>query len=144
MIAQLIHIPSPNAIRNPDQHRGALGEVSRLMERPRLTLAGLERLKDLAVELDNYACWAFPAPDLLAKIYAVNPILAHRGINLECFLNSRDHPLWTIAGIEELAMAGSEAIRDYPQDYLPLLPIQAAIQSALNLADELEEIREAL
>ncbi|MDD2815432.1 MAG: hypothetical protein PHP00_06790 [Thiotrichaceae bacterium] len=139
MMLNYIHIPSNNAIRNPDQHRGALEEVSHLMERPRFTPAAVERLSILKTELDNYAYWAFPCPDLLTKIYAANPILEHRGIGLDYFL-SHHHTLWTTAGIEELAMAGSEAIRDYPQDYLPLLPQQAAILAGFELAEELGEI----
>lgn len=139
MINQLIYVPNSHTIRNPDQHRGALEEVSRLLERPRFTAAAVERLSVLRVELDNYAYWAFPCPDLLTKVYAANPILAHRGIGLDYFL-SHHHTLWTVAGVEELAMAGSEAIRDYPQDYLPLLPQQAAILAAVELAEELDDV----
>ena len=81
-----------------------------------------------------------PHEQALSKVFAANQaLLEYHGVTLDYFLVN-PHVLSTISAIEEIAVARTVAAHDYPQDYLPLLPQQAAIFAGLALTEELGDV----
>lgn len=140
MTINYIHTPNQAAIENRDQYRAAIDYLRRLMSSsPALGSSESDKLITTANMIESFEYWLCPTPELLNKVYDANPVLAYYSISRDYFVGNH-HLLHTVASIEETAAAGTEAVRDYPYDYLPLLPAQLAIQHGIELLEEVGEL----